>query len=1183
MAGLLDHLICYAQPRRLTDVSAWHEHIPFAFYLVDLIRPGLIVELGTHKGDSYCAFCQAVSELQLDTQCCAVDSWAGDEHAGVYGPGVLDDLRRHHDILYASFSTLIQSTFDEALPRFADESIDLLHVDGLHTYEAVKHDFDSWLPKLSRKAVVLLHDIAVEGRGFGVREFWNEIKQAYPSFEFSHGNGLGILGTGTDLPAEVARLLAQDGHHRQWFSSFFAALGNALTTRRALETAQASLREKVSLVAQLKRAVAENISAAASQGDPGYQDWIQRHAFSEADRQIAIERLSLLQERPRIHLFAEARPEDYAGLAATVEDLFSQLYDHWQLTVIAATACPHDFDGKPGLEWIETRDRADEPAARAMRRAGADWVAVIRPGDRLEPHALATIALYAGMKPHWQLIYSDEDRIDGSSLRFDPGFKPDFNLDLLRSTPYTGDFCIVRRAALESLQEFRLFGPAAAYNLSLSVLDQCGESTIGHIAEILYHRLVRPDDCLKSEAEERAAARALRAHLRRNSLDAIVQQGFLPRSFRVTYNFPPKPLVSIIVPTRDRLDLLAPCLESLLQKTDYRNYEVVVVDNNSEEAEALAYLESLPRTSHGKVRVLHYPHPFNYSAINNFAAKEARGEFLLLLNNDTQIIQGQWLERMIMHGLRPEVGAVGARLIFPDGTLQHAGVIIGLSGIADHPHLGLRIKDPGYMGRAQVDQDFSAVTAACMLIRKSLLLEVGGFDDERFPVLFNDVDLCLKVRERRYKVVWTPYATVVHHGSVSQNSEKVSAKKVERIRREHAAMAERWIGPMAEDPAYNRHLSLTDKNFGVEGRFDSTWDPSFRDRPRIIGYAADHAGCGHYRIEAPLQALQKTARAHCLLLEAQADRRLPSAWEVARAAADTMLVQSTLHDHELEQLKVLRWVRQLFKVFELDDLKTRVPQASVHARVIPKDVGRRLERALALCDRLVVATEPLREAYRKLIGDVVVVPNYLESERWAGLQPARGDGARPRVGWAGSVSHSGDLALLQQVMQTLANEANFVLFGMCPNALRPYVHEFHPAVPFDAYPAKLASLGLDLAIAPLEMNAFNAAKSNLRILEYGILGWPVVCTDIEPYRGAPVRCVKNEPGEWIAAVREHLRDPDAARQAGVRLRRWVLDRWMLEDHLDEWLTALSHSGRGALQQERVQNSEFRTQRATAAQ
>ena len=374
-------------------------------------------------------------------------------------------------------------------------------------------------------------------------------------------------------------------------------------------------------------------------------------------------------------------------------------------------------------------------------------------------------------------------------------------------------------------------------------------------------------------------------------------------------------------------------------------------------------------------------------------------------------------------------------------------------------------------------------------------------------------------------------------------------------------MAERWIGPMAEGPAYNRHLSLSDKHFGVEDRVDAPWDPNFRDRPRIIGYAADHAGCGHYRVYAPLQALQSAARAQCLLLEAQGERGLPTGWEVARAAPDTVLVQSALHDHELQQLKELRWVRRLFKVFELDDLKTRVPQASVHAQVIPKDVSHRLAQALAMCDRLVVATEPLREAYRKLIADIVVVPNYLESGRWEGLRSEYRQGARPRVGWAGSVSHGGDLALLQQVMREMASEADFVLFGMCPQALKPYVREFHPAVPFDAYPARLASLGLDLAIAPLEINAFNTAKSNLRILEYGILGWPVVCTDIEPYRGAPVHCVRNRPEEWVAAIRENLHDLSAARQAGSKLRKSVRDHWMLEDHLDEWLAALTGSRR----------------------
>ncbi len=1164
MADLLDHLTCFAQPHWLTDVSAWHEHMPFAFHLVDVLRPNLFVELGTHKGDSYCAFCQAVSELQLSTRCYALDTWAGDEHAGVYGAEVLEQLRAHHDPLYGTFSTLLQCTFDEGLPLFADGSIDLLHIDGLHSYDAARHDFDSWLPKLSRAAVVLLHDISVEERGFGVCRLWNELKAAYPSFEFTHGNGLGILGIGNDLPAGASRLFGLSEPRRRWYASFFSVLGKGVTTERLLETTKTALREEAEEVAQLKRAASAAVTAAAND-DPSYQEWVLRHAFTDADRGLIQDRLSALAEQPRIHLLCEVRPKERDALTGTISDLRSQIYAPWLLTVVAPFARPAEYGDIPSLEWIETRESPNDAAASAVLRSRADWVAAIKPGDRLEPHWLAVVTLYSNERPEWQLIYCDEDRIDESGTRFAPIFKPDFNLDLLRSMPYQGDCIFVRRVALDALPEVRLLGPAAAYNLSLSVLDQCGEAALGHIPEILYHRSVRMEHRVSVEAEERAGMRALRAHLRRSGVDAAVQQGFLPRTYRVTCNLPGKPAVSIVIPTRDRLDLLAPCVESLLQKTEYSNYEVIIVDNNSEVAETLAYLESLPQASLGRVRVLHYPHAFNYSAINNFAAREARGEFLLLLNNDTQIIQGQWLERMLMHGMRPEVGVVGARLIFPDGRLQHAGVIVGLSGVADHPHLGLPMQAPGYMGRAQVDQDLSAVTAACLLIRKSLFLEVRGFDEERFPVLFNDVDLCLKVRKRGLKVVWTPYATVVHHGSVSQNSEKAGEKKIGRILREQSAMVERWIGTMAEDPAYNRNLSLADNRFRVEDRIDIPWDANFRDRLRIMGYAADHAGCGQYRVYGPLRALQRAGRAQCFALEAQTGRGLPSAWEIARAAPDTLLLQSALHGQELQQLEALQWAGNIFRIFELDDLKTSVPRTSVHARTIPKDVGHRLERALSMCDRLIVATQPLKEAYRKLIGDIVVVPNYLESERWEGLRSAQRQGPRPRVGWAGSISHSGDLALLQQVMRELASEADFVLFGMCPPELRPYVREFHPAVPFDAYPARLASLGLDLAIAPLELNEFNAAKSNLRILEYGILGWPVVCTDIEPYRNAPVRRVRNRPEEWIEAIRENLHDLRAAKEAGASLRTWVLDHWMLDDHLDEWMAALGRKSAGRSQ------------------
>jgi hypothetical protein len=239
----LNYPLCFDKPRRLTDVNSWHEHIPFAFAIMQMLKPKIFVELGTHKGDSYCAFCQAVDALGLDTACYAIDTWEGDEHSGFYGTEILKELRAYHDPLYGRFSRLIQSLFDQALDYFSDGSIDLLHIDGLHTYEAVKHDFETWLPKMSEHGVILLHDINVREKEFGVWNLWEELKKKYPYFEFKHGHGLGVLAVGAKVPEEVLAFLDAGEQEAFAISKFFSDLGNKITLEYQLQRNNAQVTE----------------------------------------------------------------------------------------------------------------------------------------------------------------------------------------------------------------------------------------------------------------------------------------------------------------------------------------------------------------------------------------------------------------------------------------------------------------------------------------------------------------------------------------------------------------------------------------------------------------------------------------------------------------------------------------------------------------------------------------------------------------------------------------------------------------------------------------------------------------------------------------------------------------------------------------------------------------------------
>ncbi|MGC1549885.1 MAG: glycosyltransferase [Rhodanobacter sp.] len=883
-----------------------------------------------------------------------------------------------------------------------------------------------------------------------------------------------------------------------------------------------------------------------------YRQWLAPLRLST--QQLALQKTR--QDLCQAHVIVIDVTGDTNGLLRSLASLNTQHHLPLSISVLSSDELSIDSASIAGDISLQPL-RSDWVAQfnELIRDSQAEWVLPLYAGDELAEHALLLLAEHVGAQPELACCYLDEDVCDSDGYD-QPLFKPDLNLDLLRSYPYIGRTLAMKREALVALDGWNPgFDQLAHYDFAFRAIEHYGLGSVGHLAEMLYHAGLPHTQWLASEPVQSQSAAVVSAHLARLNISHDMQPGALPGVNRVRYLHAYQPAVSIIVPTRDQLPMLNGLIDSLLAKTSYKNYELLIVDNDSQELAACAYLDGIERLNSPQLRVLRYPHPFNYSAINNFAAASARGEYLILLNNDTAVLHDDWIEQLLNHAQRPEVGIVGAKLHYPDGRIQHGGVTLGLRGPADHPFIGQPMDATGYMHRLQMDQNYTAVTAACLMIRKSVYDAVGGLDEQDFKVSYNDVDLCLKAHQAGYLTVWTPYARLMHEGSVSQNKvDKTKQKaKIKRFQGEQQAMYRKWLPLLARDPAYNRNLDLDGAGFDLDQRRSMAWQPFVKPlAPRMYCVSAYAQGCGHYRVRQPFMSMQREGIAEGVIADAHL-----TPINMERFGADTIILQRQLSDDQINIMRGYKDFIRAFKVYELDDYLPNVPVKSAFHGAMPKDVLKAIRKAVSLTDRFIVSTESLAEQFAGLHDDIRVVRNRLPVSWWSTHTSQRRVGSKPRVGWGGGTSHRGDLELIADVVRDLAGEVEWVFFGMCPDKLRPYIHEFHPGVPIEEYPAKLASLNLDLALAPVEDNVFNACKSNLRLLEYGACGFPVVCSDITCYEGdLPVTRVKNRYKDWMAGIRMHLDDLDAAAKAGDALREAVRADWMLTgEHLTHWRDA----------------------------
>ncbi|MGA8277477.1 MAG: glycosyltransferase [Rhodanobacteraceae bacterium] len=508
-------------------------------------------------------------------------------------------------------------------------------------------------------------------------------------------------------------------------------------------------------------------------------------------------------------------------LLAAVDSVRNQYYPHWELCMVddastnAETREVLDELGKDTDKRIRIRRLSENrgiagASNAALEMAEGDYVGFLDHDDELTRDALTETASRI-LSDNPDLVYSDEDKLHESGGHFEPHFKPDFSPDFFLSNNYLCHFTVIRRALLDRVGGFRVgFDGAQDFDLFLRVSEQT--QNIAHVPLVLYHwRVIAGSTAGGSEAKPQAAdagLRAIKESLARRAIEAKVTHGPLPATYCVRRKILRKPLVSILIPFRDNAGLLQTCVTSILEKSTYANYEILGIDNGSVKAETHELMRGLVARD-SRVRFVRHDIPFNYSSIMNFAVGQAKGEHLLLLNDDTEVISIDWIEAMLEHSLRPEVGVVGAKLLYPDKTIQHGGVIIGLGGVAGHAHLQLPADHPGYFLRPQLIQNVSAVTFACAMIKRSIFEKVGGLNERDLTIAYNDIDFCLRVREAGYLIVYAPHAVLFHHESKSRGQDDTPEKQA-RYANEIRYMQSRYATLLAHgDPYYNVNLSLT--------------------------------------------------------------------------------------------------------------------------------------------------------------------------------------------------------------------------------------------------------------------------------------------------------------------------------------------------------------------------------------
>jgi len=529
---------------------------------------------------------------------------------------------------------------------------------------------------------------------------------------------------------------------------------------------------------------------------------------------------------PLVSIITPTYNTDEKYLTKMIESVLAQTYTHWELCIADDASTNkntlnviHKYEqAHPNIKvaYRKVNGHISEASNSALAIATGTYLAFLDHDDTLAPNALHEMVKKLNTNPKLKLIYSDEDKIDENDNRYNPHFKSAWNPDMFFSQNYICHLLFLEKSVVDTVKGFRAgYEGSQDYDLLLRCLEYIKYEEIDRVEKVLYHwRAIKGSTAYGSGEKEYAhdaGLRALQDCFFKQNVNITVEDGLLPNTYKVHYPILSEPLVSLLIPTRDGYDILHKCVEGILEKTVYKNYEIIILDNETTCQKTLAYFEKIKK--HKNISVLEYHKPFNYSAINNFGVKHAKGEIIGLINNDVEVISKGWLTEMVSHAIRPEIGAVGAMLYYDNNTIQHAGVVLGIGGVAGHSHKYFHKDEYVYFSRLKIIQNYSAVTGACLVVRKSLYEEVGGLEEEHLKVAFNDVDFCLKLLQKGYRNLWTPYVELYHHESISRGQEN-NPEKIKRFNSEVEHMKNKWQSNLKVDTLYNRNLTNINENFG---------------------------------------------------------------------------------------------------------------------------------------------------------------------------------------------------------------------------------------------------------------------------------------------------------------------------------------------------------------------------------